>query len=135
MLRAHWRGVDGAGHDPARWAAAVGLLSAAGAATGGYVVYDRVLADPGARVAAAAQALEEGEGFTARVERSYTTAYAEEVAEETGESAEAVLAGSAAEEEYLYSAADRAFLVRGGAMGEGTVAVAAHRGEVYVYAP
>jgi hypothetical protein len=41
-------------------------------------------------VAAAAQALEEGEGFTARVERSYTTACAEEVAEETGESAEEV---------------------------------------------
>ena len=216
MLRAYWRGVDDAGHDPARWAAALGALSAVGvsgslavgtgaatgtgtatgtgagaaggtaaagtgtgaaggtataagaqaatgssaaggalsalagskvaaagagllllggAATGGYLVYDRFLADPGESVAAAAQVLEEGQGFTASVQRSYTTAYAEEVAERTGESVEAVLAGSTAEEEYLYSAADQSFLIRGEAMGEGTVAVAQHRGEVYVYAP
>ncbi|MFD3688535.1 protein kinase [Nocardiopsis sp. NPDC058631] len=34
VLRNYWRGVDAAGHDPARWAAAVGLLSATGIAGG-----------------------------------------------------------------------------------------------------
>ncbi|MFD6950374.1 phosphotransferase [Nocardiopsis sp. TSRI0078] len=34
LLRDYWRGVDAAGHDPARWAAAVGMVSAAGIAGG-----------------------------------------------------------------------------------------------------
>ncbi|NKZ01792.1 serine/threonine-protein kinase [Nocardiopsis alborubida] len=34
LLRGYWRGIDSAGHDPAGWAAAVGMLSAAGI-TGG----------------------------------------------------------------------------------------------------
>lgn len=34
MLYDHWRGVDDAGHDPARWAAALGVASAAGLGAG-----------------------------------------------------------------------------------------------------
>mgnify|MGYP001945144530 CR=1 FL=1 len=34
LLRDYWRGVDDAGHDPRRWAAAVGAVSAAGIAGG-----------------------------------------------------------------------------------------------------
>ncbi|WP_150237633.1 serine/threonine-protein kinase [Nocardiopsis quinghaiensis] len=34
LLRDYWRGVDAAGHDPTRWAAAVGMVSAAGLAGG-----------------------------------------------------------------------------------------------------
>ena len=34
MLRDYWRGVDDAGHDPARWAAALGVASAAGLGMG-----------------------------------------------------------------------------------------------------
>ncbi|RKS08357.1 serine/threonine protein kinase [Nocardiopsis sp. Huas11] len=202
MLRAYWRGVDDAGHDPARWAAALSLLSAAGVAgglasgtgaatgtgtaagsgagaaggttaaagapmvsgssaaggalsalagsklaaagvglvllagvaVGGYAVYAQLRPDPREVLASAAQALEEGEGFTARVGLRYTTAHAEEVAGRTGASVEDVLADSEAEQEYVYSAADQAFLIRGEAMGDGTTAVAAHRGEMYVYA-
>ncbi|GAB2488845.1 serine/threonine-protein kinase [Nocardiopsis aegyptia] len=210
MLRAYWRGVDDAGHDPARWAVALGVLSAAGVAgglaagtgattgtgtaagtgagaagaagapgvaggaaaagaqtatgssaaggalsalagsklaaagvglvllggvaAGGYVAYDRLLG-PRAAVTEAAGILEEGQGFTVSLRRSYTTAYAEEVAAQTGEPVEAVIADSAVEEEYLYSADDRTFLVRGAAMGEGTVAAANRDGGLYVYGP
>ncbi|MFE3459446.1 protein kinase [Nocardiopsis aegyptia] len=212
MLRAYWRGVDDAGHDPARWAAALGLLSAAGVAgglaagtgattgtgaaagtgagtgaagaagapgvaggaaaagaqatagssaaggalsalagskvaaagvglvllagvaVGGYAVYAQSRPDPREILASAARVLEEGEGFTARVGLRYSTAHAEEVAGRTGESVEDVLAESEAEQEYVYSAVDQAFLIRGEAMGEGTTAVAVHRGEMYVYA-
>lgn len=34
LLRGYWRGVDSAGHDPAAWATAVGVLSAAGITAG-----------------------------------------------------------------------------------------------------
>ncbi|NYH55498.1 hypothetical protein HNR06_005087 [Nocardiopsis arvandica] len=34
LLRDYWRGVDAAGHDPVRWAAAAGMVSAAGIAGG-----------------------------------------------------------------------------------------------------
>ncbi|MFE1166723.1 protein kinase [Nocardiopsis sp. NPDC058789] len=207
MLRDYWRGVDDAGHDPGRWAAALGAVSAAGlgasvvgggalgtggsagtgaagagtgaggsvgagtatasasagsgttggllsavatskaglaaagvlavaaVAAGGYVVYEQVVGGPSERVAAAASLLEEGPGFTARVTRSYTRAHAERVEEETGQPVEAVLEESRAEEEYLYSAADQSFLIRGAAMGPDTTAVASHQGELYVYAP
>ncbi|WP_431871487.1 protein kinase domain-containing protein [Nocardiopsis eucommiae] len=207
MLRDYWRGVDDAGHDSGRWAAALGAVSAAGlgasvvgagalgtggsagtgaagagtgaggsvgagtatasasagsgttggllsavatskaglaaagvlavaaVAAGGYVVYEQVVGGPSERVAAAASLLEEGPGFTARVTRSYTREHAERVAEETGQPVEAVLEESRAEEEYLYSAADQSFLIRGAAMGPDTTAVASHQGELYVYAP
>lgn len=213
MLRDYWRGVDDAGHDPGRWAAALGVVSVAGlgasvvgsgalgtggsagtgaaasgagagagaggsagmgtatatasasagsgttggllsavatskvglagagvlavaaVAAGGYVVYDQVVDGPSERVAAAASLLEEGPGFTAQVTRSYTRAYAEQVAEETGQPVETVLEESRAEEEYLYSAADQSFLIRGAVMGPDTSAVASHQGELYVYAP
>ncbi|MEU0492794.1 serine/threonine-protein kinase [Nocardiopsis sp. NPDC006139] len=97
--------------------AGAGVLLAGSLAGGGYLVYERVADDPAEAVLAAAQVLETGEGFTARVERT------------------AVGGGETVVEEYLYSAEERTFLVRGAAMGEGTTAVAAHRGGLYVYAP
>ncbi|WP_026116782.1 serine/threonine protein kinase [Nocardiopsis valliformis] len=215
MLRDYWRGVDDAGHDPGRWAAALGAASAtglgvsalgsgamgsgvlgsggiagtgaatgtvgsgmataggstaaagggaagtsmatggmmsgvatsklglagagvlvvAGLTAGGFVVYDQVRVTPGETVAAAVGFLEEGRGFTAQVTRSLSRTHAEQVAERTGASVEQVMEDSRAEEEYLYSADTASFLIRGAAMGEGTVAVANHRDELYVYAP
>ncbi|WP_040702840.1 serine/threonine protein kinase [Nocardiopsis ganjiahuensis] len=219
MLRDYWRGVDDAGHDPARWATAVGVVSAAGLGAsalgsgvmgsgavgsvgaagtgaaagagtgagttgaaapaaagsgtataggsaagtanggllsgiatskagltgagvlavagltaGGFVVYNQVSENPSETVAAAAGILEESQGFTARVTRSFSPAHAEEVAERTGTPVDQVVEDSLVEEEYLYSAADQTFLIRGAAMGPDSTAVANHRGELYVYA-
>ncbi|GAA1466803.1 serine/threonine protein kinase [Nocardiopsis exhalans] len=212
MLRDYWRGVDDAGHDPGRWAAALGVasvvglgasalssgvvgagamgsggaagsgagagtagagttaagsgavtaggsaastatggmmsgiatsklglagagvLALAGLAAGGFVVYDQVRVTPGETVAAAVNILEESEGFTAQVAHSFSQAHAEQVAEGTGASVERVMEDSLVEEEYLYSAADQTFLIRGAAMGEGSTAVANHQGDLYVYA-
>lgn len=178
MLGAYWRGVDDAGHDPARWAGALaaastvglgasalgggagsaagvlgmaaggspaavagtfggtstggvmgglagsklamtgaGLLAVAAIAGGGYLVYQQVRTSPTEWATAAAQTLEEGAGFTATVERL------------------PVDGGEAINEEYLYSATDQSFLIRGAVMGPGTSAVAEHQGELYVYAP
>ncbi|CAL9613688.1 Serine_threonine-protein kinase PknD [Nocardiopsis dassonvillei] len=97
--------------------AGAGVLLAAGLAGGGYLVYDRAADDPAEAVLAAAQVLEEGEGFTARVERT------------------PVGGGEPVVEEYEYSAEGRTLLIRGAAMGEGTTAVAVRRGGLYVYAP
>ncbi|MDE3725193.1 serine/threonine-protein kinase [Nocardiopsis sp. N85] len=97
--------------------ASAGVLLAGGLATGGYLIYDQVAGGPEEVVLTAAGVLEEGEGFTARVERS------------------PVGGGGPVVEEYAYSAEGRTFLMRGEAMGEGTVAAAVHRGELYVYAP
>lgn len=209
MLRDYWRGVDDAGHDPGRWAAALGvastaglgvsvlgsgamgsggaagtgtaavgsgtaaasapgaataasggaagtslttggvlsgvatskfglagagLLAVAGLTAGGYVVYDQVRENPSETVAAAATVLEESQGFTAKVTRSFSQAHAEQVAERTGDPVDQVVEESQVEEEYLYSAADQTFLIRGAAMGSGTTAVANHQGDLYVYA-
>lgn len=186
MLHDYWRGVDAAGHEPGRWAAALGavsavglgasalgssalgsggasgtgtaagttaggattaagggatgtgltsggalsgvatstfglagagLLAVAGLGAGGFVVYDQVRVTPGERIAAAASLLEEGQGFTAQVERV------------------PVGGGEAVTEEYLYSAETDSFLIRGAAMGPETTAVANHQGDLYVYAP
>lgn len=97
--------------------AGVGVLLAGGLVGGGYLVYDRVADDPAETVLAAAQVLETGEGFTARVERA------------------PVGGGEPVVEEHLYSAAEQTLLIRGAAMGEWTTAVAARRGGLYVYAP
>ncbi|WP_017582189.1 serine/threonine-protein kinase [Nocardiopsis valliformis] len=114
--------------------AGAGLLAVAGLTAGGFVVYDQVSDNPSETVAAAAGILEESEGFTAQVTRSFSQAHAEQVAERTGASVEQVMEDSLVEEEYLYSAADQTFLIRGAAMGPGTTAVANHRGDLYVYA-
>lgn len=185
MLHDYWRGVDDAGHEPGRWAAALGavsavglgatalgssalgsggasgtgtaagtaaggattaagggatgtglttggalsgvatsklglagagLLAVAGLGTGGFVVYDQIRVTPGERIAAAANLLEEGQGFTAQVEHV------------------PVGGGETVTEEYLYSADTDSFLIRGAAMGPETTAVANHQGELYVYA-
>lgn len=207
MLGDYWRGVDDAGHDPARWATALGVasgaglgvsalasgaggsgllgsgggagtatasasgatanaasggaagtsvssggvlsgvatsklglagagvLAVAGLAAGAFVVYDQVSENPSETVAAAATILEEGQGFTARVERAFSQAHAEEVSEGTGVPVDQVVEDSRVEEEYLYSAQGQTFLIRGEVMGPGTTAVANHQGELYVYAP
>ncbi|MEU3018122.1 serine/threonine protein kinase [Nocardiopsis sp. NPDC007018] len=114
--------------------AIAGVLAVAGIAAGGYVVYDQVIGRPADRINAAANALEEGSGFTARVTRSPTRAYAEQVSEETGQPVEAVVEEGRVEEEYLYSAQEGSLLIRGAVMGPGTVAVASHRDDLYVYA-
>ncbi|MBE3000486.1 serine/threonine protein kinase [Nocardiopsis sp. HNM0947] len=195
MLGDYWRGVDDAGHDPARWAAALGtasavglgagavgsgaatagggvagtgtagaaaagsgstglasggalsavatskmglagagLLTVAGLAAVGAVSYDQLRVTPGERIAAAADVLEQGQGFTASVERSFTEEHAEEVSGRTGTPVDQVVEDSRVEEEYLYSAGTDSFLVRGEGMGAGTTAVANHEGELYVYA-
>ncbi|WP_017611202.1 serine/threonine-protein kinase [Nocardiopsis xinjiangensis] len=185
MLHDYWRGVDDAGHEPGRWAAALGvasaaglgatalgssalgsggasgagaagttaggattaagggatgtglttggalsgvatsklglagagLLAVAGLGAGGFVVHDQVSENPSETVAAAVSVLEEGSGFTAQVERV------------------PVNGGETVTEEYLYSADTDSFLLTGQAMGQETVAVANHGGELYVYAP
>ena len=188
MLGRYWRGVDAAGHDPARWAGALaavstvglgasalggaagagaggagagafgvaagpapvgappvaagtfggtstgggtlaalagskvamvgaGVLAVAALAGGGYFVYEQVGTSPEEWVATAARTLEDGAGFTATVERVPITG------------------GETITEEYLYSATQESFLVRGAVMGPGTTAVADHQGEMYVYAP
>ena len=94
-----------------------GTLAVAALTGGGYFVYEQVRTSPTEWVAGAAQALEEGTGFTATVERVPTDG------------------GEAIDEEYLYSAVNQSFLIRGAAMGAGTSAVASHQGELYVYAP
>ncbi|GAA1466805.1 serine/threonine protein kinase [Nocardiopsis exhalans] len=115
--------------------AGAGVLVVAGLAAGGFVVYDQVRVTPGETVAAAVGFLEEGQGFSAQVARSFSRTHAEQVAERTGTSVEQVMEDSRAEEEYLYSADTGSFLIRGAVMGPGTVAVANHRDELYVYAP
>ncbi|GHC83053.1 hypothetical protein GCM10007079_23840 [Nocardiopsis terrae] len=115
--------------------AGAGLLAVAGLAAGGFVVYDQVSENPSETVAAAAGLLEEGPGFTARVERAFSQAHAEQVSERTATPVDQVVEDSRTEEEYLYSATDQTFLIRGPAMGPDTTAVANHRGELYVYAP
>lgn len=94
-----------------------GALAVAVLAGGGYFVYEQVRTSPAEWATAAARSLEEGAGFTATVERV------------------PVGGGETIDEEYLYSATDQSFLIRGAAMGPGTSAVAVHRGELYVYAP
>ncbi|GAA1080845.1 serine/threonine-protein kinase [Nocardiopsis metallicus] len=113
--------------------AGAGVLAVAGLAAGGFVVYNQVSESPSETVAAAAGVLEESEGFTARVTRSFSQSHAERVAERTGTPVDQVVEGSLVEEEYLYSAADQTFLIRGAAMGPGTTGVANHRGDLYVY--
>ncbi|MFE1401639.1 protein kinase [Nocardiopsis dassonvillei] len=188
LLRGYWRGVDSAGHDPAAWATAVGVLSAAGItagalggagagtggaagaatgttaagaaggtltalagakaavvgagvlvaaglATGGYVVYDRVSGAPAEAVTAAATTLEEGGGFVVEVERRFSDAHAEEVAARTGQAVEAVLEESTATVEYRYAADRDVFLASGEVMGQGSVAAADSGGRLYVYGP
>ncbi|MEU1902410.1 serine/threonine-protein kinase [Nocardiopsis dassonvillei] len=197
LLRGYWRGVDSAGHDPAAWATAVGVLSAAGItagalggagagtgaggaavgtggaagaatgttaagaaggtltalagskaavagagvlvaaglATGGYVVYDRVSGAPAEAVTAAATILEEGSGFVVEVERRFSDAHAEEVAARTGQAVEAVLEESTATVEYRYAADRDVFLASGEVMGQGSVAAADNGGRLYVYGP
>jgi predicted Ser/Thr protein kinase len=115
--------------------AGAGVLAAAGLTAGGFVVYDQVRVTPEETVAAAVDLLEEGRGFSAQVSRSFSRSHAEQVAERTGTSVEQVMEDSRVEEEYLYSVDTGSFLVRGAAMGPGTVAVANHRDELYVYAP
>ncbi|MGW5880109.1 protein kinase domain-containing protein [Nocardiopsis terrae] len=114
--------------------AGAGLLAVAGLAAGGFVVYEQVSENPSETVAAAAGLLEEGPGFTARVERAFSRSHAERVSERTGTPVDQVVADSRSEEEYLYSADGESFLIRGPVMGPGTTAVANHQGELYVYA-
>jgi hypothetical protein len=113
--------------------AGAGVLAVAGLTAGGFVVYNQVSESPSETVAAAVSILEESEGFTAQVTRSYSRSHAEQVAERTGTPVEQVMEESLVEEEHLYSAAEQAFLIRGAAMGPGTTAVANHRGDLYVY--
>ncbi|MFB8767045.1 serine/threonine-protein kinase [Nocardiopsis alba] len=199
MLGDYWRGVDAAGHDPARWAAwlggasatalgatgilggavgtggaatggaagssaaasgttgatasgsssggilgglagskvtmiGAGALAAAGVAAGGFVVYDLVSENPSETVAAAVNVLEDGEGFTAQVTRSFSQANAEQISEHTGTPVDQVMENSLTEEEYLYSAVDRTFLIEGSMMGSDTTAVANRQGDLYLYA-
>lgn len=94
-----------------------GVLAVAALTGGGYFVYEQVGTSPEEWVTTAARTLEEGAGFTATMERV------------------PVEGGDPINEEYLYSAADQSFLIRGAAMGPGTTAVADHQGEMYVYAP
>ncbi len=114
--------------------AGAGVLAVAAVTAGGFVLYDQVIADHSETVAAAAGALEEARGFTVRVERTFSRAHAEEVAEGNRAPAEQVVEDSRVEEEYLYSAEAQTFLVRGEVMGPGTTAVANHGGDLYVYA-
>ncbi|WP_026118349.1 serine/threonine-protein kinase [Nocardiopsis salina] len=114
--------------------AGAGLLTVAGLATVGAVAYDQLRVTPGERISAAADVLEQGQGFTASVERSFTEEHAQEVSDRTGVPVDQVVEGSLIEEEYLYSAGTDTFIVRGEGMGGGTTAVAGHEGDLYVYA-
>ncbi|MCK9869283.1 serine/threonine protein kinase [Nocardiopsis dassonvillei] len=115
--------------------AGAGVLVAAGLATGGYVVYDRVGGAPAEAVTAAATTLEEGGGFVVEVERRFSDAHAEEVAARTGQAVEAVLEESTATVEYRYAADRDVFLASGEVMGQGSVAAADSGGRLYVYGP
>ncbi|MFL1439841.1 hypothetical protein, partial [Nocardiopsis protaetiae] len=74
------------------------------------------------------------EGFTARVELSYTDDHAEQVAQETGRPVSEVLDESRATLDYVHDPDADAFLVRGAAAwGQGARAGAVQGGRLFVY--